>query len=90
MIVRTVTVRHSEGLHLKAAGDFSQLANKFRSDITVEYAGRCINAKSLLGILSLGIKSGMTIAISATGVDEQDAVDALVFQAANAQNPLLI
>ena len=55
-----------------------QKANEFKSSIWIEKEERRVNAKSLLGILSLGIVGGTSIRIIADGADEQQAVDALV------------
>ena len=77
MVIREVTVQLPEGLHMKAAGDFSQLANKFKSSIAIEANGRCADGKSLLGLLSLGTVSGTRLAVCAEGPDEETAVQSL-------------
>ena len=59
-------------------GPVHQKANEFKSSIWVEREERKVNAKSLLGVLSLGITKGTTINIIADGVDEEDAVEALI------------
>ncbi len=61
-----------------AASFFIQKANEFKSTIWVEKDEQRVNAKSLLGVLSLGIIKGSTIDLIADGTDEKDAVDALV------------
>ena len=66
------------GLHARPATFFIQKANEFRSSIWIEKEERRVNAKSLLGILSLGIIGGTQIKIIADGADEQAAVNALV------------
>lgn len=66
------------GLHARPATFFIQKANEFKSSIWIEKEERRVNAKSLLGILSLGIVGGTSIRIIADGADEQQAVDALV------------
>ena len=73
-----VTVNNQVGLHARPATFFIQKANSFKSSIWVEKEERRVNAKSLLGILSLGIVKGMTITIMAEGADENEAVDGLV------------
>ena len=78
MISREVTVTNSVGLHARPATFFIQKSNEFKSSIWVEKADRRINAKSLLGILSLGIIKGTQIRITADGVDEQVAVSSLI------------
>lgn len=77
MISRDVTITNSIGLHARPATFFIQKANSFKSGIWVEKDDRKVNAKSLLGVLSLGIAKGMTITIIADGTDEKTAVDAL-------------
>ena len=78
MYVKDVTVQNQVGLHARPATFFIQKANEFKSSIWIEKEERRVNAKSLLGVLSLGIVGGTDIKVIADGVDEQNAVDALV------------
>ena len=78
MISRDVTIQNNVGLHARPATFFIQKANEFKSGIWVEKDDRRVNAKSLLGVLSLGIVGGTTIRIIADGADEQAAVDGLI------------
>ncbi len=78
MFLREVEVQNQVGLHARPATFFIQKANEFRSTIWVEKDERRVNAKSLLGVLSLGIVGGTTIKIIADGTDESAAVDSLV------------
>lgn len=78
MYVKDVTVVNKVGLHARPATFFIQKANEFKSTIWVEKEERRVNAKSLLGVLSLGIVGGTDIRIIADGSDEQQAVEALV------------
>ena len=78
MYVKEVTVENQVGLHARPATFFIQKANEFKSSIWVEKEERRVNAKSLLGVLSLGIVGGTTIRIIADGADEQAAVDGLI------------
>ena len=78
MCVKDVVVQNQVGLHARPATFFIQKANEFKSSIWVEKEERRVNAKSLLGVLSLGIAQGMSIAIVADGADENSAVDSLV------------
>ena len=78
MFVKEVTVENQVGLHARPATFFIQKANEFKSSIWVENDDRRVNAKSLLGVLSLGITKGLTITIIADGPDEEDAVNGLV------------
>lgn len=78
MCVKEVMVQNQVGLHARPATFFIQKANEFKSSIWVEKEERRVNAKSLLGVLSLGIVGGTTIDIIADGSDEQEAVNSLV------------
>ena len=78
MFVKDVMVQNQVGLHARPATFFIQKANEFKSSIWIEKEQRRVKAKSLLGILSLGIVGGTSIRIIADGADEQQAVDALV------------
>ena len=78
MISRDVTIQNNVGLHARPATFFIQKANEFKSSIWIEKEERRVNAKSLLGILSLGIVGGTQIRISADGADEEAAVDGLI------------
>ena len=78
MYTKEVMVQNKVGLHARPATFFIQKANEFRSTIWVEKDERRVNAKSLLGVLSLGIVGGTNIRIIADGPDENLAVDSLV------------
>ena len=78
MYVKEVTVENQVGLHARPATFFIQKANEYKSSLWVEKEERRVNAKSLLGILSLGITKGTTINLIADGPDEEEAVSALV------------
>lgn len=78
MYVKDVMVQNQVGLHASPATFFIQRANEFRSSIWVEKEERRVNAKSLLGVLSLGIVGGTTIRVMADGADEEAAVESLV------------
>lgn len=78
MVSREVMVNNAVGLHARPATFFIQRANSFKSSIWVEKDDRRVNAKSLLGVLSLGIVKGTTISIVANGTDEEEAVKTLV------------
>lgn len=77
MVIKEVVVRCESGLHNRQATYFVQKANEFESSIWLEIDNRKMNAKSLLGIMSLGIVTGANVILSASGSDAQDAVDAL-------------
>ncbi len=78
MYVKDVEVKNQVGLHARPATFFIQKANEYKSSVWVEKEERRVNAKSLLGVLSLGIVGGTTIKIIADGSDENDAVEGLV------------
>ena len=77
MFNKEVIVRCESGLHNRQATYFVQKANEFESSIWLESGNRKMNAKSLLGIMSLGIVTGAPVTVSAEGTDEVDAVNAL-------------
>ena len=78
MYSQEAVVNNQVGLHARPATFFIQKANEFKSSIWVEKEERKVNAKSLLGVLSLGIVKGTSITLIADGADEQEAVDALI------------
>ena len=77
MVTKEVLVGCASGLHNKQATYFIQKANEFRSSIWIEADDRKINAKSLLGVLSMGITTGTEITLIAEGSDEEAAVKSL-------------
>ena len=76
-VKKDVLVQNQVGLHARPATFFIQKANEFKSSIWVEVEDRKINAKSLLGVLSMGITKGTRVSIIAEGPDEEEAVKAL-------------
>ena len=77
MITKEVVINNQVGLHARPATFFIQKANEFKSSIWVEKEDRRVNAKSLLGVLSLGIVKGTAITIIADGADEDAAIAAM-------------
>ena len=75
---KAVTVRLPDGLHHQAATRFIQTANNFACTIRISCGENSVNAKSLLGVLSLGIVKGTSINLIADGPDEKEAVEALI------------
>ena len=78
MCVKDVVIHNQVGLHARPATFFIQKANEYKSSIWVEKDERKVNAKSLLGVLSLGIVGGTTIKIIADGIDAEQALEGLV------------
>lgn len=78
MFVKETVVNNQVGLHARPATFFIQKANEYKSSIWIEKDERRVNAKSLLGVLSLGIVKGSSINIIADGPDEKEAVGTLV------------
>ena len=76
MYTQNVTINNEVGLHARPATFFIQKAYEFKSGIWLEKDERRVNAKSLLGVLSLGIVKGTTITLLADGADEKEAVTA--------------
>lgn len=74
---RDVVINNASGLHARPATFFIQKANCYKCTIWVEKDDRKVNAKSLLGVLSLGIAKGMTVTLLAEGQDEDAALDGL-------------
>ena len=77
MYMKEVVVQNQVGLHARPATFFIQKANEYKSSIWVEKDNRRVNAKSLLGVLLLGITKGLAITIIAEGTDEETAVSEL-------------
>ena len=78
MLTKAVTVNNQVGLHARPATFFIQKANEYKSRIWIERDERQVNAKSLLGVLSLGVVKGGEINIIADGEDEAEAIAGLV------------
>jgi len=77
MLVKCVVVNNQVGLHARPATFFIQKANEYKSSIWIEREERKVNAKSLLGVLSLGVVKGGEINIIADGEDEAEAIEGL-------------
>ena len=77
MVSKEVVINNQVGLHARPATFFIQKANEFKSSIWIEKEDRRVNAKSLLGVLSLGIVKGTPMTIIANGVDEAAAIATL-------------
>jgi len=77
MVEKTYTVVDSTGIHARPATLLVQTASKFSSDISLEYKGKKVNLKSIMGVMSLGIGQGAEIKITAEGSDEENALNAI-------------
>ena len=77
MISRDITITNASGLHARPATFFIQKANTYKASIWIEKDERKVNAKSLLGVLSLGIAKDMSITLIADGQDESAAISGL-------------
>ena len=75
---RLVSIKNASGLHARPAGMFVKKAAEFKSTVEVIAKGKTVNAKSIMGIMSLGLGKGEEVTICATGADEESAVNALV------------
>ena len=78
MLIKETVLTNQVGLHARPATFFIQKANEFKSGIWLERGDRKVNAKSLLGVLSLGIVKGGLVTIIADGEDEEEAIAALL------------
>lgn len=77
MAEKTFKVTSESGIHARPATMLVQAAGKFNSDINLEYNGRAVNLKSIMGVMSLGIPQGSEIKITAEGDDADAALQAL-------------
>lgn len=75
---KQVVIMNETGLHARPAALFVQTANRYKCNITISKEGKSANAKSIMGILSLGVGRGNKINIQTNGVDEERALDELV------------
>ncbi|MET1030881.1 phosphocarrier protein HPr [Domibacillus tundrae] len=77
MAEKTFTITDETGIHARPATVLVQAASKFSSDVNLEYNGKTVNLKSIMGVMSLGIPKGASIKVTASGSDEEQAVDAV-------------
>lgn len=74
---KTVTILNEQGLHARPASIFVKTASKFKSNVSIVHGSAVANAKSIINIMSLGLKKGEEIKIVTEGTDETEAMDAL-------------
>lgn len=78
MIKEKITLQNETGLHARPAGELAKLAATFKSDINLNVNGKTVSAKSILGIMSLGIKASTDIEIECDGEDEEIAMEEIL------------
>lgn len=78
MIRKEITITNTTGLHLRPAGIFCNVASRYKCKVTFEYDHICANAKSILSVLGACIKKGDSIVLTCEGIDEEDAMTAMV------------
>ncbi|WP_018248235.1 HPr family phosphocarrier protein [Orenia marismortui] len=78
MVEKKVTINNETGIHARPASMIVQEANKYGADIKIAKDANEVNAKSIMGIMSLGISKSTEITVKAEGADAEEAVDALV------------
>ena len=77
MLSKEITLVNSVGLHARPATFFIQKANSYRCSVWIANNSRRANAKSLLGVLSLGVRQGDSVTLIADGIDENEAIEGL-------------
>ncbi|WP_046176270.1 phosphocarrier protein HPr [Domibacillus indicus] len=75
MAEKTFTITDETGIHARPATVLVQTASKFSSDVNLEYNGKTVNLKSIMGVMSLGIPKGASIKVTASGSDEDQAIE---------------
>lgn len=77
MVNRTFTVIEEVGIHTRPASILVQAASQFKAEVNIEYNGRSVNLKSIVGVMSLGVPHGAQIQITAAGSDEDMAIQGI-------------
>ncbi|MBM7620143.1 MULTISPECIES: phosphocarrier protein HPr [Bacillaceae] len=77
MAEKTFKVTADSGIHARPATQLVQTAGKFDAEVNLEYNGKSVNLKSIMGVMSLGIPQGAEIKIVAEGSDESEAISAI-------------
>ncbi|MFD1864268.1 phosphocarrier protein HPr [Planococcus sp. FY231025] len=77
MTEKQFTITDEAGIHARPASALVGALGKFKSDITMEFNGKTVNLKSILGVMSLGVSSGSTVTIAANGEDEEQAIETI-------------
>lgn len=77
MASKTFNIKAETGIHARPATLLVQTASKFSSDVTLDYQGKSVNLKSIMGVMSLGVGQGADVTITAEGADADDAIAAI-------------
>ena len=77
MAEKIYTITEESGLHARPATILVNTVNKFASDVSAEYENKTVNLKSVMGVLSLGVKKGAQLKVVATGSDEEELLSSL-------------
>ena len=77
MTEKTFTITSDSGLHARPATVLVNKAGQYASEITLEYSGRSVNLKSIMGVMSLGIPKGSSIIVKTEGSDEEEAINGM-------------
>lgn len=75
---KTVVINNEKGIHIRPAGEFVKTAGKFKSQVQIDFNGKKVNGKSVMILMSLGLKKGSEITITTSGEDAEEALNALV------------
>lgn len=75
MIKKPITINLSTGLEARPVAQLVQVASQFNSEIYVEIGSKRVNAKSIMGMMTLGLNAGESVVVSAEGTDEQAAIE---------------
>lgn len=81
MAEQTMKITAADGVHARPATALVQVAGKYQSEVNLEYNGKSVNLKSIMGVMSLGIPNGAEVKFTAEGSDEAEAVEAVVAKA---------
>lgn len=77
MLLKEVIIINKLGLHARASAKLTRLANQFQSEVWLTRNGRRVNAKSIMGVMTLAANKGSAVEIEVTGADEAEALQAL-------------
>ncbi len=75
MLTKELIINNTQGLHARPATLLVQKATTFKCEVSIEYNGKCANAKSLIGVLSLGVNKGYSVKLITNGTDEERALE---------------